>query len=94
MTILILLLLAVALITFIIFFGIFKLIWILCKSNRNTWPILLAGICTLVLAAIAALGIWWGVRWVMEPFQSMRDSIKNNPQLIYGQHTYKEGLAP
>ena len=94
MTILILLLLVIALITFVIFFGIFKLIWILCQSKRNTWPLLLAGICTLALAAIVTLGLWLGVRRIMEPFQSMRASIKNNPQQIYGQHTYKEGLAP
>ena len=94
MIILILLALVTILITYAIFFGIFKLIWILCRSNRNLWPLLLAGICTLVLTAIATLSVWWGVHKIMTPFQSMRTAIKNNPQLIYGQHTYKEGLAP
>lgn len=94
MTLLILLLLVVAIITYAIFFGIFKLIWILCKSNRNMWPLILAGVCTLFLALLVALSVGWGVNKVMKPFQTMRAEIKNNPQPIYGQHTYKEGMAP
>ncbi len=91
---LILLCLIVLAVTYAVFFGIFKLIWILCRSNRNTWPLLLAGACTLALAVLTTLGGWWGVHKIMEPFQTMRTAIKNNPQPIYGQHTYKTDLAP
>ena len=77
-------------ITYGIFFLIFKGIWLLCKKHKNLWPLVLAGISTIVtMLAIAALTAW-GVMLILEPFLPMKQRWEENPQPIYGLHAYTD----
>ena len=88
MIVLILMLLVMAVITFAVFFLFFKLIWILFKKNANKWPLILAGVSTLLLAVVIAGSVMWGVKKVMAPFSGMIARVQTNPQPIYGSHVY------
>lgn len=90
MTVLILMLLVVAVIVFAVFFLFFKLIWLLLKKNTNKWPLILAGISTLLLAIAVAGTVMWGVKRVLAPFSGIIARVQTNPQPIYGSHVYTD----
>ena len=90
MIILALMLLVVAVVVFAVFFLIFKLIWLLLKKNTNKWPLILAGVSTVLFAVAVAGAVMWGVKTVMAPFSGMIARVKTNPQPIYGTHVYTD----
>ena len=91
---LIILLLIVVGIIYLLFFGILKLIWILCKSNRNFWPLILAGVGTILFCTCVGLGIGWGVKKVMAPFKEVIARTKSNPEITLGPRTYQDDRFP
>lgn len=92
-TLIILSLIALGII-YLLLFGILKLIWILCKSNRNFWPLVLAGAGTLLFCISFIAASWWGFRMVMEPFKPMIARVKANPQIIIGNRVYQDDTFP
>ena len=81
-------------ILYLILFGIFKLIWIICKSNRNFWPLVLAGVGTVLFCTVVVCATWWGVKTVMAPFKPMIARAKQHPELVYGPRTYTDDKFP
>ncbi len=87
---LIIFVLLVIAITYGLFFLIFKGIWLLCKKHKNLWPLVLAGISTIVtMLALAALTAW-GVMLILAPFLPMKQRWEEHPQPIYGLHAYTD----
>ncbi len=90
MTLLVLLgLLAVAAM-YAVFFLLFKLLWVILKKDSNKWPLIWAGISTvlfgIVLSALAA----WGIYKVISPFSGMMDRFSENPAPVYGERVYTD----
>lgn len=81
-------------IVYLAFFGIFKLIWILCKSHRNVWPLILAGVGTVLFFLTVAGGIWWSAQKIIAPFQPMVKRTKENPDLLLGPRVYQDERFP
>ena len=77
-----------------VFFLFFKVIWKLCKKDRNKWPLILAGICTALLTACVIGAAVWGVYKVMEPLRPIQQRLAAHPQPIYGTRTYKDPVYP
>ena len=94
MTILIILALLALAACFAVFFGVFKIGWLIFKSHSNKGPLLAAGVCTVLLGTAIGLGAWLGVRAVMAPFQGIMARVKQNPAPVYGQHSYRDDRFP
>ena len=59
MTTLIILLLVAAVAVYAVFFLLFKVIWIILKKSSNKWPLILAGICTILFSgAVIGTAAW------------------------------------
>lgn len=86
--------LAALAVTYAVFFCVFKLIWVLLKKERNFWPLTLAGAGTLLMALLIGGTFWWTYHKVMAPFQPIITSVKNNPQLVFGERTYQDAVYP
>lgn len=88
MTGLILFLLFIIAVVYGVFFLFFKVIWILFKKSKNTWPLILAGIST-VLSGLLLVGLTaWSISLVVKPFLPLKQRVETNPQPIYGLQTY------
>lgn len=87
---LILLLLIAAAVIYAVFFLIFKVIWMIIKKQSNKWPLILAGVCTLLFCAGSAALIGWGSYKIIKPFTGIMERIKANPQPVYGQTEYTD----
>ncbi len=72
------------------FFLFFKVIWLLFKKHANKWPLILAGVSTVLSGVALGLLLWWGVSLIITPFLPMRQRIADNPQPIYGVSTYTD----
>lgn len=90
MTGLIILLLIAAAVVYAVFFLIFKLIWMIIKKQSNKWPLILAGICTVLFCGAAIGGTVWGVYKVMKPFAGIAERVQANPQPVYGESVYTD----
>lgn len=87
-------LLAALAVTYAVFFCVFKLIWVLFKKERNFWPLILAGIGTLLIAGLTAGTLWWTYHQVMTPFKPLIEEVHNNPQPVFGERTYADTTYP
>lgn len=90
MTGLIILLLIVAAIVYAVFFLIFKVIWMIIKKQSNKWPLILAGICTVLFCAGSAALIGWGAYKVIKPFTGIIERVQANPRPVYGETIYTD----
>lgn len=90
MTGLIILLLIAAAVVYAVFFLIFKVIWMIIKKQSNKWPLILAGICTVLLGGAVIGGAIWGVHKIIKPFEPITQSLKANPAPIYGETVYTD----
>lgn len=88
--ILILLLLIAAAAIYAVFFLLFKVIWMILKKQSNKWPLIWAGVCTVLFCGAAAAFIGWGTYKIMKPFTGVIERVKTNPQLVYGQTNYTD----
>lgn len=60
------------------FFLIFKLIWVLCKSKRNLWPLILAGVSTLLLVLMTVIATVRTYNAITKPFAPIMAAIESN----------------
>jgi hypothetical protein len=90
MTTLIILFLLGMVVVYAVFFLFFKVLWIILKKSTNKWPLILAGIST-VLFGIAVIGVTaWGVHKVISPFRGMIERYHENKAPVYGVRTYTD----
>lgn len=88
MTFLIILLLLGIAFIYAIFFVFFKVIWILLKKTANKWPLILAGISTVLFGILTVSFTLWGVYKIISPFRPMIDRVSQQPEPVFGSHTY------
>ena len=62
MTILVLLALLGVVAVYAVFFLLFKIIWMILKKSSNKWPLILAGVATVLLGTVTALSAYYGVK--------------------------------
>ncbi|MBR2392195.1 MAG: hypothetical protein IKA93_01300 [Elusimicrobiaceae bacterium] len=90
MTTLVILFLLGAVTVYAVFFLLFKVLWIILKKSSNKWPLILAGIST-VLFGIAAVGtLAWGTYKIISPFRGMIERYDEKAPLTYGSTTYTD----
>ncbi len=94
MTILIILALFALAVVYTVFFLLCKVGWLIFKSHSNKGPLITAGVCTVILSAFIVAGIWMGTRAILAPFQGLKERIAQNPNPVYGEHTYKDDRFP
>ena len=70
-----------------IFFLIFKLIWLLCKSKRNFWPLILAGVSSVLVIAATVLLAVSAFNRLVKPFTPIMEAMSSS-EPVYGQQTY------
>lgn len=70
-----------------IFFLIFKLIWLLFKKQRNLWPLILAGVATVLLLVATVLLTVSAFNRFVQPFSPIIDAVSAQ-QPLYGERTY------
>lgn len=87
---LIILLLIAAVAVYAVFFLIFKLIWMIIKKQGNKWPLILAGVCTVLFGGAVIGGAIWGVHKIIKPFKPITQSITANPAPIYGESVFAD----
>lgn len=75
-----------------VFFLVFKLIWILIKKEGNKWPLIWAGICTVLFGIFISAVTAWGVYKVVSPFRGMMNRYSANPAPVFGEHVYTDPL--
>lgn len=71
-----------------IFFLAFKLIWIICSSKRNFWPLILAGIATAFVVLMLVVASWKIYKRVIVPFQPIITAAQEQTEPIIGSHVY------
>ena len=82
--------LLIAAVLYGIFFLLFKLIWVLCKKQRNFWPLILAGAATLLVI----VGVVWAAastvnRYVV-PFTPIIQAAQTRTEPVYGAQAYTD----
>ena len=87
---LILLLLLGILAVYAVCFLVFKVIWMLCKKEGNKWPLIWAGVCTVVFGIFISAITAWGVYKVVSPFRGMMTRYSENPAPVYGERVYTD----
>ncbi len=94
MTILIILALLALVVVYVVCFLLCKVGWLIFKSHSNKGPLITAGVCTVLFAALVGSAMWIGTRAVLAPFQGIKTRVQQNPAPIYGQHTYRDTTFP
>ena len=92
MTILIILALLGVVAVYVVFFLLFKLVWILMKKDTNKWPLIWAGVSTVLFGIVLGGAAAWGVYKVVSPFRGMIERYSANPEPVYGQHVYTDPI--
>ena len=90
MTLLIILALLSLLAVYAVFFLLFKLVWILMKKNSNKWPLIWAGVSTVIFGTVLIGLSAWGVYKVVSPFRGMLGRLSENPTPVYGERIYTD----
>ncbi|WP_428054316.1 hypothetical protein [Candidatus Avelusimicrobium stercoris] len=88
MTILVILFLLGIVAVYAVFFLLFKVIWMILKKNSNKWPLILAGVATVLLGLCSALAVYWGVKKVTAPFKPIIAAAQTAAP-VYGESTYQ-----
>jgi len=81
-------LIVLGLVSFALFFLIFKLIWILCKKKSNFWPLTISGVLAGVI--VLAVGIFsYGIyKQYVKPFDPIVETVKAQKTLQEGHKLY------
>lgn len=88
MTILVILFLLGIVAVYAVFFLLFKVIWMILKKNSNKWPLILAGVATVLFGLCSALAVYWGVKKVIAPFKPII-AASQTADPVYGESTYQ-----
>ena len=73
-----------------IFFLVFKLLWLLFKSKRNLWPLVLAGVATVGLVLALAWAVWHTARTFIRPVAPITAAVKAGGPLQHGTRIYHD----
>lgn len=84
----ILLLLLGAAVLYGIFFLFFKLVWVLCKKQRNFWPLILAGAATLLTVGGLIFSIVYTGNKLLKPLWPIVETIQTRTEPVYGSQLY------
>lgn len=71
-----------------IFFLMFKLGWIIGGSNRNKWPLILAGAATVLLFAVAILSTMAAIHKYITPIMPVVEKTIQKTDITTGIHPY------
>ena len=82
--------LILAALVYVGFFLIFKLGWVIAGKKRNKWPLILAGLATVVLFAIAIISIMLGVNKYVMPFMELVDKTMQKTEITTGIRPYTD----
>ncbi len=75
-----------------VFFLLFKLLFLLCKSKRNFWPLILSGICTLLLLLLMAIAAYQTYQHFAKPIMPIVQAATERTEPIYGETLYTDPL--
>lgn len=73
-----------------IFFLVFKLIWVLCKKQRNFWPLILAGAATLLTVFAVVWAVYRTVNTYIRPFAPIIEAVQTRTAPVYGAQAYAD----
>lgn len=90
MTILLILLILVLVAIYAVFFLLFKVVWMILKKNKNKWPLILAGISTVLFLVVFGGAAAWGAYKVVSPFRGVISRISDDKAPEYGQRVYTD----
>lgn len=82
--------LILAALVYVVFFLIFKLGWVIAGKKRNKWPLILAGLATVVLFAVAIISIMLGVNKYVMPFMALVDKTMQKTEITTGIRPYTD----
>ncbi len=77
-----------------IFFLFFKLIWILFKKQRNFWPLILAGVATVLLLAGTVWATVYTLNKFLQPFTPIIEAVQSRTEPVYGAYPYADTRYP
>ena len=87
MTILVILFLLGITAVYAVFFLLFKIIWMILKKSSNKWPLILAGVATVLLGTVTALSAYYGVKKIIKPFNPIIAAAQT-PEPVYGEKAF------
>lgn len=87
------LLIVLGLVSFGISFLIFKLIWILCKSKRNFWPLIISGVLSGIIVLAAGIFSFVIYKKFVKPFDPIVQTVKAQKTLVEGHKLYTNPLG-
>lgn len=70
-------------------FLVFKVIWLLARKQRNFWPLVLAGVGTLLAALVLGTAAYQGYTRFLKPFQPILQAA-DRKQPVYGTRLYTD----
>ena len=86
----ILFLLVIVAVVYGIFFLIFKLGWIIAGKNKNKWPLILAGIATVLLFAVSIISTIMGVNKYIMPIMPLVEKTIQKTDITTGVRPYTD----
>ena len=88
--IVILALLILAAMIYGVFFLIFKLGWVVAGKNTNKWPLILAGISTVLLFAVSILSLMVGLNKYVSPIMDVVNTTLQKTEITTGVRPYTD----
>lgn len=90
MTFLIIMLLLILVAIYAVFFLLFKVVWMILKKNTNKWPLILAGLSTVLFLVVFGGAAAWGAYKVVSPFRGIISRISEDKAPEYGERVYTD----
>lgn len=73
-----------------VFFLIFKLGWVVAGKNTNKWPLILAGISTVLLFAVSILSLMVGLNKYVSPIMDVVNTTLQKTEITTGVRPYTD----
>ena len=86
-------LILLGLVSFGIFFLVFKLIWILFKKKRNFWPLVISGVLSGIVILAAGIFSYAMYKQFVKPFDPIVQTVKKQTTLVDGHRLYTNPLG-
>lgn len=90
MTVLLILLALVLVVMYAVFFLLFKVIWMILKKSANKWPLILAGVSTVLFTVVIGGAAAWGAYKMFTPFRGIISRISDDSAPEYGRRVYTD----
>ena len=85
-------LLTITVAVYLVFFLIFKLIWVLLKKTSNKWPLILSGILTLIVCGLFFGLVGYFSYKFITPFNPIIKALRTQKEPIVGVTVYKDPI--